>query len=71
EIYRKGGIKGLKNGGASGTEKKRKFKGKNGNASAGDIKALIDRIKKEVFDKFGVDLVEEVELWGFEKEKDI
>ncbi|HPP06069.1 MAG TPA: hypothetical protein PLW88_01770 [Syntrophorhabdaceae bacterium] len=42
-----------------------------GNASAGDIKALIDRIKKEVFDKFGVDLVEEVELWGFEKEKDI
>jgi UDP-N-acetylmuramate dehydrogenase len=37
-----------------------------GKARAQDIKDLIDRIKKEVFEKEGVVLEEEVELWGFD-----
>jgi UDP-N-acetylenolpyruvoylglucosamine reductase len=30
------------------------------------VKLLIDKIKKEVFEKTGVTLEEEVELWGFD-----
>jgi UDP-N-acetylmuramate dehydrogenase len=36
-----------------------------GRARAEDVKLLIERIKKEVFEKMGVTLEEEVELWGF------
>jgi len=66
----KAGLKGLRIGGACISEKHGNFIVNTGNASAGDIKALIDRIKKKVFELFGIELIEEVELWGFEEERE-
>jgi UDP-N-acetylenolpyruvoylglucosamine reductase len=37
-----------------------------GNATASDVKLLIDTVKKGVRDATGVVLEEEVELWGFD-----
>lgn len=59
-------LKGLRVGGACVSEKHGNFIINLGDATAQDIKALIDMVKKEVFEKFGVTLEEEVELWGFE-----
>jgi len=36
-----------------------------GRATAQDVRMLVDKIKKEVFEKTGVNLEEEVEFWGF------
>lgn len=64
----KAGLKGRRMGGACVSEKHANFIINLGGAKARDIKGLIDMIKKEVFDKFGVVLEEEVELWGFDDE---
>lgn len=68
KFIERAGLKGLRIGGACVSEKHGNFIVNLGNARAKDIKALIDRIKKEVFELCGVTLVEEVELWGFEGE---
>lgn len=65
----KAGLKGFRIGGACVSEKHGNFIINLGHATAKDIKALIDKIKKEVYEMFGVNLVEEVELWGFEEER--
>ncbi len=66
KFIEKAGLKGLKVGDASVSEKHANFIINLGSATARDIKTLIERIKKEVYDKLGVSLEEEVELWGFD-----
>ncbi|MCX7965695.1 MAG: UDP-N-acetylmuramate dehydrogenase [Syntrophorhabdaceae bacterium] len=69
KFIEKAGLKGLRIGGACISEKHGNFIVNLGDAKAKDIKALIEKVKKEVFELFGVNLVEEVELWGFEEER--
>ena len=66
KFIEKAGLKGLKVGGAQVSEKHANFIINLGSAKASDIKDLIDRIKKEVYEKLAVSLEEEVELWGFD-----
>lgn len=65
KFIEKAGLKGFSLGGAQVSEKHANFIVNLGWAKAQDIKDLIERIKKEVYEKLGVTLVEEVELWGF------
>jgi UDP-N-acetylmuramate dehydrogenase len=65
-LIEKAGLKGVKEGGAAVSEKHANFIVNLGYAKAEDIRRLIERIKTEVFEKLGVRLEEEVELWGFE-----
>jgi UDP-N-acetylmuramate dehydrogenase len=60
------GLKGFKIGDAAVSEKHANFIINFGSATAGDIKALIERIKKGVYEKCGVSLEEEVEFWGYD-----
>lgn len=62
----KAGLKGVSIGGAMVSDKHANFIINTGGATANDVKLLIDKIKKEVFEKTGVSLEEEVELWGFD-----
>jgi UDP-N-acetylmuramate dehydrogenase len=64
------GLKGLRINDACVSEKHANFIVNLGHAKAGDIKALIERIKTDVFEKCAVSLEEEVELWGFEEKAD-
>jgi len=66
KFIEKAGLKGVKVGGAQVSEKHANFIVNLGGAKAADIKALIDKVKKEVYEKLGVSLEEEVELWGFD-----
>ena len=59
------GLKGYSIGGARVSEKHANFIINLGRAKAQDILDLIEKIKKEVYEKLGVVLAEEVELWGF------
>jgi UDP-N-acetylmuramate dehydrogenase len=61
----KAGLKGVCIGRAMVSDKHANFIINKGGASSMDVKLLIDKIKKEVFEKTGVILNEEVELWGF------
>jgi UDP-N-acetylmuramate dehydrogenase len=63
----KAGLKGFRIGGAVVSEKHANFIINTGSATAQDVKLLIDRVKKEVYEKLGVLLTEEVELWGFDE----
>ncbi len=65
KFIEKAGLKGLFIGGAMVSDKHANFIINTGGARAEDVKLLIERIKKEVFEKMGVTLEEEVELWGF------
>jgi UDP-N-acetylmuramate dehydrogenase len=65
KFIEKAGLKGLSIGGAMVSDKHANFIINTGGARAEDVKLLIERIKKEVFEKMGVTLEEEVELWGF------
>lgn len=65
KFIEKAGLKGLKIGGAGVSEKHANFIVNLGSATANDVRALIDTIKRGVFEKTGVSLEEEVELWGF------
>ncbi len=62
--YEKAGLKGIAIGGAMVSDKHANFIVNTGGATAQDVKLLIDKIKKGVFEKTGVTL-EEVEFWGF------
>lgn len=66
KFIEKAGLRGTKIGDACISEKHANFIINLGSASAKDIKMLIDKTKKEVFEKLGVLLEEEVELWGFD-----
>jgi UDP-N-acetylmuramate dehydrogenase len=63
----KAGLRGMRVGDACVSEKHSNFIVNLGYAKAQDIKELIEKIKKEVFEKLGIPLQEEVELWGFEQ----
>lgn len=65
KFIEKAGLKGFRIGDACISEKHANFIVNLGAATAKDIKMLIEKIKKEVFEKEGVSLKEEVELWGF------
>ncbi len=65
KFIEKAGLKGLKIGGACVSEKHANFIVNLGSATANDVRALINTVKKGVFEKTGVSLEEEVELWGF------
>ena len=65
KFIEKAGLKGLKVGGACVSEKHANFIVNLGSATAKDVRELIDTIKRGVFEKTGVSLEEEVELWGF------
>jgi len=67
QFVEKAGLKGFRIGDACVSEKHTNFIVNAGHATAQDIKMLIDTIKKEVFEKIGVLLNEEVELWGFDE----
>jgi UDP-N-acetylmuramate dehydrogenase len=67
QFVEKAGLRGFRIGGASVSEKHTNFIVNLGHATAQDIKTLIEKIKKEVFEKIGVRLEEEVELWGFDE----
>lgn len=54
------GLKGLKIGGAMISEKHANFIVNSGNATAGDVKQLISRVKSTIFDKYGIELEEEI-----------
>ena len=58
------GLKGTRAGGAMVSEKHANFIVNTGEATAADVKALMDRCQREVLAKFGVQLVPEVELVG-------
>ncbi|MEZ4357526.1 MAG: UDP-N-acetylmuramate dehydrogenase [Eubacteriales bacterium] len=58
------GLKGFSIGGAQVSEKHAGFIINTGKASAYDVIALIEHVRKTVFDKFGVDLEPEVKIIG-------
>lgn len=58
------GLRGFSIGGAQVSEKHSGFVINKGDATASDVLALIEHIKKTVFDKFGVSLEPEVRLTG-------
>ncbi|NLZ91752.1 MAG: UDP-N-acetylenolpyruvoylglucosamine reductase, partial [Clostridiales bacterium] len=58
------GLKGARIGGAMVSEKHCGFIVNAGNATAGDVVALINHIKKQVKEKFGVELQPEVKVIG-------
>lgn len=59
------GLKGKKIGGATISEKHANFIVNLGNASSNDVLQLINLVKKEVKNKFGVELEEEIQYLGF------
>ena len=65
KFIKKAGLRGVSIGGAMVSDKHANFIINTGGATANDVKLLIDKIKREVFEKTGVTLEEEVELWGF------
>jgi UDP-N-acetylmuramate dehydrogenase len=65
KFIEKAGLKGYAIGGARISEKHANFIVNLGWAKAQDIQDLIEKVKKEVYEKLGVALAEEVELWGF------
>jgi len=60
----KAGFKGYREGDAQVSTKHANFIVNRGNAKAADILRLIEKIKKEVFEKFGVHLVCEIQVLG-------
>ncbi len=60
------GLKGESVGGAKVSEEHANFIINTGNATANDVRNLIDRIKGIVFEKKGIQLVEEIRFLGFE-----
>lgn len=63
-IIERAGLKGLSLGGASVSCKHANFITLSPSATAKEVKNLIDRIKQEVYEKYGVKLSEEVEYVG-------
>ena len=64
ELIEKAGLKGKQIGGAKISEVHGNFIINTGNATAKDVKDLIDLIKRTVKEKFGIDLQEEIRYIG-------
>jgi len=64
KLIEEAGLKGRQIGGAKISEKHANFIINLGNATASDVKALIDLMKSEVKKKFNVDLEEEIKYLG-------
>ncbi len=64
-LIKQAGLKGKKIGGAMVSEKHANFVVNTGQASAEDVIILVSIIKQRVRDKFGIELVEEVQYLGF------
>ncbi|HUJ90919.1 MAG TPA: UDP-N-acetylmuramate dehydrogenase [Syntrophorhabdales bacterium] len=60
----KAGLRGFRIGNAAISEKHPNFIVNLGNATAADVVNLIRKAKKEVYERVGVRMEEEVELWG-------
>ena len=58
------GLKGYKIGGAKVSEKHAGFIVNEGNATAKDVIDLIEYIKKKIYDKYGIEIEEEVKIIG-------
>ena len=65
EIIEKAGLKGCRIGGAQVCSLHANVITAEKGATASDVMALIQRVQAVVFDKFGVELRREVELWGW------
>jgi UDP-N-acetylmuramate dehydrogenase len=59
------GLRGFRIGDACISSKHPNFIINMGHASALDVKSLIEKVKKEVYETIGAVMEEEVELWGF------
>ncbi len=59
------GLKGTKVGGAQVSDVHGNFTTSDGSATAADVRALIEKIKAGVAEKFGIDLQEEIQYIGF------
>jgi UDP-N-acetylmuramate dehydrogenase len=59
------GLRGLRIGGATVCEKHANFIVNTGNATAADVKELMETVKRTVRERTAVSLEEEVEFWGF------
>jgi len=65
KLIEEAGLKGISMGGAMVSDKHANFIVNTGGATAEDVRLLVDRIKREVLEKMGLTLEEEVEFWGF------
>lgn len=63
-LIEQAGLKGLQEGGAQVSEKHANFIVNLGTATARDVLTLMDRVRKEVEERFGVRLEAEVRIWG-------
>ena len=61
------GLKGRRVGGAAVSEKHANFIVTEAGAGARDVLSLIGIIRREVADRFGVELETEVEFWGCQR----
>ena len=59
------GMKGEREGFAQVSETHGNFIVNNGGATAAEVRALIERVKEKVYDKFGIELEEEIQLINF------
>ena len=59
------GMKGERAGQAQVSETHGNFIVNNGGATAAEVRALIERVKEKVYDKFGIELEEEIQLINF------
>lgn len=59
-LIEENGLKGVSSGGARVSEKHANFIVNTANATAQDVLVLIDRIKKEIFDRYNIHLEEEI-----------
>jgi UDP-N-acetylmuramate dehydrogenase len=66
KLIDKAGLKGTRIGGAYVSYKHANFILNDGTAIANDILNLITKIKKTIFDKFGIELEEEIVIVGEE-----
>jgi UDP-N-acetylmuramate dehydrogenase len=64
------GLKGARTGGARVSPTHANFIVNDGGATAADIRALIDRCKRDVRERFGVSLREEIVALGFDEQKE-
>ena len=64
ELIERAGLKGFQIGGAKISDKHANFIINENNATAKEVVCLIEKIKEEVLDKFGVELLPEVKLIG-------
>ena len=66
KLIQDAGMQGFRIGGAEVSTKHAGFVVNIGDATASDVRAVIDAVKQRVLQEFGVELEPEVRMWGFE-----